>query len=330
MRQLFLWLNKFERGELLTILGGLTGVVGQAIFLAGGKQPSVADYVKVIGLAVFVFGVFLAVREMSKRLERVDKAFIEKLGELTSLRFSSTEQETISTREWARTRPEEIHVFAANEVLNQMVSTYASGLVTRLRKYEVSKDAIDMRDLSPINDLIHRLVHSLPVGSVWAGITLLDDAAWASPKSMFRDFVLEMRRRAEADEIRVFRLFHLSDDQLLPKIKKVMKEEAASKVEVKYSVSTRDDTPDISLLWTPQMTMTRADPTLTVEKLLANSGKTHRAACALQYQLLFGSQLAEVKMFAGGADDFKRLGTVFAHKWGDAQSFSGGSAIKNA
>lgn len=304
-------LGRLSLDEWVVAVGGFLSVVGQTLFAMGVGSPQVSQTIRHFGFAIFITGIVLVIRDISKRLVELKNA--QELAAHKSV--------IDDVRYWAEaSAPKWLHVSAASDVVHDLLSEYLPKLTDSLRKVRADpKVTIEVDDHSPIHDLMYRLGRTLPIGSVWMGITLLESkAAWDAPEGdRFRDFKETMRSRAATHELRVLRLYYFHDSEALNALMNDMIEEARCRIDVRYLVGGASVPPDISLLWVPSKrgaarpVAAPAGPDI----LDAVKGPGYDPLCALEYATRGGTLLTRLAVHPVASQNFEKLYGRFARFW---------------
>jgi hypothetical protein len=346
--------KRLEPQEWLAAFGALVAIVGFLVPPIGPGQL-LSTVVKTAGFAVFLAGLILAMRISARGIEdlrtkdlpRMIDAATEriegKLGGLNlprqiqdlserlddlrpALKSAGTAMAIYETARDARKNPRTI-VLATSNVISEIFSKYVPQLAESLHDH--TKDPsleIQVRDHSPIHDLMYQLASSLKTGGVWFGITLLEhSSAWRMQEgdsfSKFRDLT---RKRAREKELCVLRLYHFETKTSFELLEKEMREEMQNGIEVRWCIG-GEKPPDISLLWAPKRdgaTQFSMPPEM---KDVVSAVRTHYfdRICALEYDTRAGALLTNVILYSEKSPEYDRVDNLFQRHWKRATPLEG-------
>jgi len=308
--------KKWEPGEIIAAIGAVVAVAGQAVSMASKGNLSLPDAIKVLGLAVFVAGIVLSLREISQRLGEL--SFTQRFAN-TLLTLSDT------SRRLSRREPKSVYLAATTEALSYLVSDYVPKITTKLEEFATNpRVTIEVSDHSPIFDLMYRLGQTLPTGSVWLGITLLENpSAWVLPaETRFGRFKHIMRKRARSGELGVARIYFFQNESSLTAMQAELSEEIDSRLAVRI-LREPPAPPDISLLYSPKRRRSTQAINLEVQDPIAQlRDKSYERLCALTYDAHAGTLLKKLSILPGDSTEFSELEGMFADAWKRSTGFS--------
>lgn len=221
-------------------------------------------------------------------------------------------------------QPPSLAIVVATGVI-QSLRDYLPLLEGQINRFAASATELVVEDRSPVDELTYRLVRDIPAGSVWLGITRLDNAgAWQSSEPAISRFVAETRRRLTNDEIFVWRLFHFATDDAFGGMRQVLEDEASRGVNVGFQIR-GEPPPDISLVWTPtgdgEVSSREARP-LDFDRLLSGADvPCLTRLCAIHFSTAAGILLTRAVVYAGESEMFQSLLLQFAKSWSSADKF---------
>jgi hypothetical protein len=294
--------------EGIAVLGLTAGVVGYGLKMADlpGK-----DYVTVVGLALFLVGIVLSLRDIQSQLK-------EQRDEHAILLAHRIVAEAGAHR---AVDPGTIFIRATCDVIRGILSDYIPNVAQSLKRHvENPSVEIVVADKSPVFDLMYRLGDSLPDRCVWMGITLLESpAAWEAPiDDRFVDFRDLMRRRAKEKQLNVLRLYYFQTPEAFTRMKPQLEVESANGIKVKYLIGGEEPPPDISLLWLPPRNGTARSSTWTDAPTASARSLNYVPLCLLVYATRVGALLTSLNMSAGNARSFAIMENRFSNFWSRA------------
>lgn len=187
------------------------------------------------------------------------------------------------------------------------------------------RSELKLKEHSVINLFLFKLVKSLPKGSVWLGISRMQDArAWRedSAEASYYDFERTVEQNVKDSSLNYFRLLCFRDEARRDEMQPVALHQKSSGIHVR-SYFKDDLPPDLSLIWTPK------DPDL--KKL--PSGKKVKAAdaidpdpiayleanyeplCGLRFAIRGDREVDFMELFGSASDAFTELKAQFSRSW---------------
>jgi hypothetical protein len=329
-------------GLVIQALGHLTSHVPSTgpdagSLLAAFSNPSV---VEMFGLLLFLGGIAYNHHRLGARIEKLDEmhADLVELRALAGARNAEVEwlAGAATMHEIGRQRlqrPAGVLVSATHEVLHNIIGSYAPSIARDL--LESAKDpgrAIRIPDNAPIYDMLGGLARELPEGSVWLGISLLDNpAAWTNPQDRFNSYTRTMRDKASAGELMIGRLYYsrlsvprtgeipsapAEDESPGDALLRAMLEEAKAGIAIRFVTGPRDFAPDdMSLVWVPAPGGPRLREIPDERVATALRGAGYSLLCAISYVVRAGSVLQEMKIHSERSTEAARLVAVFEEYW---------------
>lgn len=299
-------IRKLTFGEILSVIGLLVGVVGQSLYLS--VLPGLGNYIRVVGLAVFLGGILVVQRRILSHLQahRIEQ-YLEGIVHLLA-----------ATALWKARDPKLAHVRATGEVLRRIAETQLPEMaknVVEFRQAEVSQ--FTLKDYSPIFDLMYCLGENLPKGGAWFGITLLEsEAAWqGSLEDRFIQFRNLMRDRARKKYLSILRLYYFHSEEAYQRLKPMLQMEIDNGLVVRMEVGGEEKPPDISLLWLPPRLGARSRSIDYESPIDSARNRGYRALCALGYDTHDGAHLGRIQISAGDSREFDTNALTFKHHW---------------
>ncbi len=330
--------------EWLALIGVVTSTVGWFIssWVTSGSIEWI-DVVKMLGLAVFFGSIAVNMRlllkksdanksdiqrdvirigvENEKGFELAVKTIREEIGRLKDEHaVLSTYRDILDMSFLLDSDDSAIHVRAAGETLRQVVATHLPTSTATLKRFQMGEPqaTIEITDHSPIFDLMKRLASGLPTGSVWLGITHLDNVdAWLKPLDQaFKHYQEFTRERSKKGDIRVCRLFCFgaTDVDKIGKMRVVMRREARSGILVR-SLQSQELPPDISLLYLPPMQGVGEKVSVEFDPHYDLVAMGYRPLCVLSYTLRAGQYVQNLSINAGTSDWFTAMEREFKQAW---------------
>jgi hypothetical protein len=337
--------KRIEPAEVIALAGGALGIIGQAVFLYSASKDGLSmqdasDALKLIGVALFVFGGVVGMRDVSKRLAGAQTAALEdrlrglerslcqRFEALSAAhRLSATASTMAEVIRWAGEHPGAVHIAATSATVDHLVNGYTPPIAESLRRYTVGQPlSLELQDHSPIHDLLWRLGDRLPDGAAWFGITRLESRnAWDSPDDSFQRFLRRMRARARSNRLEVLRLYHFRDRAGLDSMLVNMADELEANIVVRFAVG-GDPPEDLSLLLAPtsqppdaseRRSTSNATPSASPIDEALHAGRS--PVCALEYHTHGGTLLTRVAIHPGDSDRFRQLAEHFSDRWEGAR-----------
>lgn len=291
--------------RIAEISGEIIGAAGIIIIVLVEILGNAIDWLDPVGPAIFLAGVLVTLRKLQTGIEslKVENKLLNTLLEISN---------SINGR---NRKKSSIYIEATGEVLNNLISGYVPNLAQDLKKLDTSHNvSFQVRDNSPVFDLMYNLGRSLPANSAWLGITLLESTvAWNTPfDDKFLAFRSLMQKRAGHD-LNVFRLYNFKKEKSFQELKSDLEKEKAGGIITGVLVGEKSPPPDISLLYYP--------PTKKIDSInktnpidsLAESGC--KPLCLLVYDTKAGALLSKIEIWGGESDQFKRKEEIFRHAW---------------
>jgi hypothetical protein len=299
--------------EALALVGLSTTLIGQATSL-GGLKDDWSDMLKLVGLALFFAGIVVTLKDLTRALTELRGA-----KELTDHKSALDD-----ALHWARhASPPRWHIAAAGDVLRTLLTDYVPTTTRHLCEARTRpQSTFHFDDHSPIHELMYRLAESIPSGSVWFGITHLEQkSAWDLPEAdEFSRFMDKIRSRAEKKEIKVLRLYYFHSEEAREQMHELMFEETGYGLDVRYIEEGRQP-PDISLIWIPRRSRSAAVASGPNGNGILSTvhAESYVPLCALEYTTRGGMLLTKLSVYSGESREFDDLARVFRQFWAEAK-----------
>jgi hypothetical protein len=218
-----------------------------------------------------------------------------------------------------------IYLCALGDVIGSLVTDHIAPMVERFKRHKRNRrSTLEVRDRSPIHLLMARLGKRLPLGSVWFGITLLNQPkTWTDPlHDQFASFKQTLSERAATQELCVLRLYYFDSEAALDSMRPQLEADKASGIITRHLSGASRQPPDISLLWRPKENGKRLIlPENTTNPVRAIREQNYRPVCALVYDTLGGVTLTRVRLIPGESDEFDEWAERFTESWRIAKDF---------
>ncbi|MGO9605083.1 MAG: hypothetical protein ACLQAT_17135 [Candidatus Binataceae bacterium] len=301
-------------GKIVAGVGVVVGIIATLLQLTN-VGTSVSAWVGGAALVLLLVGFAGTLEETSMRLDELTTAVRNELP---------TGFDIARAGYWNVKEPDSIYIRASSKVLSDIVADYIPRMANGLKQLTTMPNStLDVHDTSPIHALMHNLGSALPEGSVWFGITLLEDVgAWTGPEenrfNRFRDL---MRERAKLKTLWVLRLYYFDSEANFQRMNDEMATEHRNGIVVKYIIGGAAP-PDISLVWAPSRGATRlAFPRDAKDPIDFVAAPQFEKVCGLQYDTHAGEQLKRVRLYPGRSPEFEELVSTFNRAWVAALEF---------
>lgn len=176
-----------------------------------------------------------------------------------------------------------------------------------------------------VDNFLRNLLRTLPVGSVWLGVTQLQSPdAWQelTANVAYYDFQTNVVRRVGNQELTYFRLWNFADDKHLrdPEIESIMRKQQEAGLQIRFTHKAALD--DLSLIWVPKhktkKALTLGDSPVDDIEAKAN---LLRPLCAIKFRNPRGGrELEEIKVYAPKSREFTELRRDFREGWESGKS----------
>jgi hypothetical protein len=213
-----------------------------------------------------------------------------------------------------------VHCHAGGLTISSLLLKDLPRTATQFYKMgEGKEDKLTLTEHQLVDNFLLHLIKALPDGSIWFGITRLQNlAAWRrkSTTAAYYDFqrIAEIRTRNQA--LSYFRLWAFDDEKHVQAMRDVMDRQCEAGFQARISVGRSLD--DISMIWIPTKPMQKA---LAVRDLNApidemdEKADLYQSLCAIKFEARGGRELDEMTIFSPSNDAFRRLCIHFQENW---------------
>lgn len=199
-----------------------------------------------------------------------------------------------------------------------------------------SQHELQLREHHMVARFLQNLITALPRGSVWLGITRLEDhAAWGDKGAIpYRNFQHAAERRVRNKELSYFRLWAFDKEDHVKLAEEIMRQQQTAGFQTRFVVANQGQVDDISLIWTPTTNqhddVAIRDPDDPVDELAARAD-TFEPLCGIKFEARGGRELDAMVIYTRTGhptDDFERLCGQFQERWKDASDLPDFAAEK--
>lgn len=185
------------------------------------------------------------------------------------------------------------------------------------------RDRLTLTEHHLVDTFLKNLVEALPVGSLWLGITRLQNVAGWKDKSAtaaYISFQTTAAARTRKEELHYCRLWGFNSQRHFQHALRVMRQQVREKFCIRYKV--QSGLKDISIIWVPAPNSKPAKgdkgDALLAEILETGKSDYYVKLCAIEFVERGGRELDEMTIYSPRAPNFDDLFDTFKKNWRDS------------
>ncbi len=220
------------------------------------------------------------------------------------------------------------HCRAGGEALSQLLlNTYTQNAVDFHELRRGDRGEVRLKEYSVINLFLKNLVTSLPPGSVWFGVSRLQDSrAWKkeSAEESYLGFEKELEDRAKTQVLTCFRVLCFENEARSDRMARVAQRQIKNGLHVRRRINSAET--DLSLIWVPTSKIKPRSRLQDPLKFLEDSTANFEPLCCLEFTIRGGREVDTVTLSPGFSEKFSDLKDEFRDNWENAEEYSKVSA----
>lgn len=184
------------------------------------------------------------------------------------------------------------------------------------------QDSVRFEEYHLVDKFLLRLIDVLPNGSVWLGVTRLQNIdAWterSAEKSYFK-FQERVEERTGTNEIEFYRLWCFDDEATQRKMLATQRQQTEKKIVTRSCIAGRN-VPDMSLIWVPKGRAGSAAQSDALSQPFVRLRDNYDPLCGIVFDERGGKELDAMTLYSPRADHFDKLRFQFEQNWNRAST----------
>ena len=202
------------------------------------------------------------------------------------------------------------------DALLEVYGRAAEGLYNMTRG---SSESVVVSEYHLVDRFLENLIKNLPAGSVWLGVTKLQNAdAWTKGfgEEAYLRFQELVERQTRRHAIHFFRLWCFDDANRRDMMMPVLATQLKAGLHIRSIISA--EIPDMSLIWIPRVASDKIASNGDLRGLLDSinsDASPYQPLCAIEFTARGGRELDKMTIHAPGSEQFTTLRLMYTRSW---------------